>query len=207
MHSTSLVDSEVVDIIQIIATYSMDGSLSTIMFLGGVGQHSNLANVDSVIDEILKAKAPKKGKGIATSREEGPAPQNLNDESFTSTSTDASTEKEVEPRVLCSMPYTRENRVGAVVAAIEFARRNSTPPLPSTTSTTQQEKPKSSYSLISDAGFEAELAQRDHLNSISSFRKTLMAQIAKVDSDLEAKGGEGNGDSDDELDELRNILP
>ena len=95
-------------------------SISSIKFLGGVGQHSNLEEIDIVLEEILKTKTPKE-KEVPQENDEENMSKNLNDESFTSIDESAGDDK---PRALCSMPYTKENRAGAFVAALEFARRS-----------------------------------------------------------------------------------
>lgn len=181
-------------------------SLSSVKFLGGVEQHSNLAEVDSVIEEILTAKAPRGKRPLAQEIDKGIAPKNLDDESFIST--DESSADDSKPHVLCSMPYTNENKMGAIVAALEFARRykGEAPPPPPPATSAEQNRPKPTYSLIAEEGvFETELAQRDHLNSINSFRKNLMSQIARVDSELEAinDAEDEKGDSDDDFQELQ----
>ena len=92
-------------------------NLKGLKLLGG--DQFSFDAVDSVLQEIVKSKRPKKLSGSDTAVGEE---ENTEEVDVSMTETEKETVQKRRPQVV-SMPYTRKNRVQLALTALEFVQR------------------------------------------------------------------------------------
>ena len=145
-------------------------NLKGLKLLGG--DQFSFDAVDSVLQEIVESKRPKKLSGSDSAVRVGEE-ENMEEVDLSMMETEKETVQKRRPQVV-SMPYTRKNRVQVALTALEFVQRRqekseemeeSRPP----SSTIAHEK--------NDYAFDAEVEQRSKLESLAGWRKTLMTRL------------------------------